>query len=157
MRSALAHRGSYVRIRLYDRVGKDNNGDGEPDAWVWQPVMESNRWMHNDNYVYGHIPYDSSRGYLPLAVGDYNGDSKEDLAFYCPAKADGAEAHAAVYSFTQNNDAWDYTDLGRINLKDFTPDYGRMNDPWHTWHLPTVALSTTSTRLGEVTKSAGAK
>ena len=157
MRSALAHRGSYVRIRLYDRVGKDNNGDGEPDAWVWQLVMESNRWMHNDNYVYGHIPYDSSRGYLPLAVGDYNGDSKEDLAFYCPAKADGAEAHAAVYSFTQNNDAWDYIDLGRINLKDFTPDYGRMNDPWHTWHLPTVALSTTSTRLGEVTKSAGAK
>ena len=157
MRSALAHRGSYVRIRLYDRVGKDNNGDGEPDAWVWQLVMESNRWMHNDNYVYGHIPYDSSRGYLPLAVGDYNGDSKEDLAFYCPAKADGAEAHAAVYSFTQNNDAWDYIDLGRINLKDFTPDYGRMNDPWHTWHLPTVALSTTTTRLGEVTKSAGAK
>ena len=157
MRSALAHRGSYVRIRLYDRVGKDNNGDGEPDAWVWQLVMESNRWMHNDNYVYGHIPYDSSRGYLPLAVGDYNGDSKEALAFYCPAKADGAEAHAAVYSFTQNNDAWDYIDLGRINLKDFTPDYGRMNDPWHTWHLPTVALSTTSTRLGEVTKSAGAK
>ena len=157
MRSALAHRGSYVRIRLYDRVGKDNNGDGEPDAWVWQLVMGSNLWMHNDNYVYGHIPYDSSRGYLPLAVGDYNGDSKEDLAFYCPAKADGAEAHAAVYSFTQNNDAWDYIDLGRINLKDFTPDYGRMNDPWHTWHLPTVALSTTSTRLGEVTKSAGAK
>ena len=157
MRSALAHRGSYVRIRLYDRVGKDNNGDGEPDAWVWQFVMESNRWMHNDNYVYGHIPYDSSRGYLPLAVGDYNGDSKEALAFYCPAKADGAEAHAAVYSFTQNNGAWDYIDLGRINLKDFTPDYGRMNDPWHTWHLPTVALSTTSTRLGEVTKSAGAK
>lgn len=157
MRSALAHRGSYVRIRLYDRVGKDNNGDGEPDAWVWQLVMESNRWMHNDNYVYGHIPYDSSRGYLPLAVGDYNGDSKEDLAFYCPAKADGAEAHVAVYSFTHNNDAWDYIDLGRINLKDFTPDYGRMNDPWHTWHLPTVALSTTSTRLGEVTKSAGAK
>ena len=33
------HRGSYVRIRLYDRVGKDNNGDGEPDAWVWQLVM----------------------------------------------------------------------------------------------------------------------
>ena len=157
MRSALAHRGSYVRIRLYDRVGKDNNGDGEPDAWVWQLVMESNRWMHNDNYVYGHIPYDSSRGYLPLAVGDYNGDSKEDLAFYCPAKADGAEAHVAVYSFTHNNGAWDHTDLGRINLKDFTPDYGRMNDPWHTWHLPTVALSTTSTRLGEVTKSAGAK
>ena len=157
MRSALAHRGSYVRIRLYDRVGKDNNGDGEPDAWVWKLVMESNRWMHNDNYVYGHIPYDSSRGYLPLAVGDYNGDSKEDLAFYCPAKADGAEAHVAVYSFTHNNDAWDYIDLGRINLKDFTPDYGRMNDPWHTWHLPTVALSTTSTRLGEVTKSAGAK
>ena len=157
MRSALAHRGSYVRIRLYDRVGKDNNGVGEPDAWVWQLVMESNRWMHNDNYVYGHIPYDSSRGYLPLAVGDYNGDRKEDLAFYCPAKADGAEAHVAVYSFTHNNDAWDHTDLGRINLKDFTPDYGRMNDPWHTWHLPTVALSTTSTRLGEVTKSAGAK
>lgn len=157
MRSALAHRGSYVRIRLYDRVGKDNNGDGEPDAWVWQLVMESNRWMHNDNYVYGHIPYDSSRGYLPLAVGDYNGDSKEDLAFYCPAKADGAEAHVAVYSFTHNNGAWDHTDLCRINLKDFTPDYGRMNDPWHTWHLPTVALSTTSTRLGEVTKSAGAK
>ena len=157
MRSALAHRGSYVRIRLYDRVGKDNNGDGEPDAWVWQLVMESNRWMHNDNYVYGHIPYDSSRGYLPLAVGDYNGDSKEDLAFYCPAKADGAEAHVAVYSFMHNNGAWDHTDLGRINLKDFTPDYGRMNDPWHTWHLPTVALSTTSTRLGEVTKSAGAK
>ena len=157
MRSALAHRGSYVRIRLYDRVGKDNNGDGEPDAWVWQLVMESNRWMHNDNYVYGHIPYDSSRGYLPLAVGDYNGDGKEDLAFYCPAKADGAEAHVAVYSFTHNNGAWDHTDLGRINLKDFTPDYGRMNDPWHTWHLPTVALSTTSTRLGEVTKSAGAK
>ena len=113
--------------------------------------------MHNDNYVYGHIPYDSSRGYLPLAVGDYNGDSKEDLAFYCPAKADGAEAHVAVYSFTHNNGAWDHTDLCRINLKDFTPDYGRMNDPWHTWHLPTVALSTTSTRLGEVTKSAGAK
>ena len=157
MRSALAHRGSYVRIRLYDRVGKDNNGDGEPDAWVWQLVMGSNLWMHNDNYVYGHIPYDSSRGYLPLAVGDYNGDSKEDLAFYCPAKADGAEAHVAVYSFTHNNGAWDHTDLGRINLKDFTPDYGRMNDPWHTWHLPTVALSTTSTRLGEVTKSAGAK
>ena len=145
--------GSYVRLRLYDRAASG-------DAFVWTQLCEQDYFMHSQNYIYNHIPFDSSRGYLALTVGDFNGDGKEDLAFYAPDKSSDQEAQDAgiwIVSFTKSGDTASCQTITRLYLKDITADYGKMGDPWHTWHLPTVALSTTSTRLGEVTKDVGAK
>ena len=145
--------GSYVRLRLYDRVASG-------DSFVWSQLCEQDYYMHSQNYIYNNITYDSSRGYLALTVGDFNADGKEDLAFYAPDKSSNSEAKDAsiwIVDFTKSGNTATCQTVKRLYLKDIIEDFGRMGDPWHTWHLPTVALSTTSTRLGEATKNAGAK
>lgn len=144
------HSGSYVRLRLYDRVASGSN-------YVWSQLCEQDYFMDNSNYVYDQAPYDQSRGYLPLAVGDYNGDGTEDLAFYMPDKSSSDQCNDAsicIVTFTKSGDTASCQTLKKLYLKDITPDYGKMGT---SWHLPTVALSTTRTRLGEVTKETGAK
>ena len=138
--------GSYIRVQLYDRIPGG-------DSYVWNKMYEFNTYMYSDNYVYGvgKIPVNQSKGYLALAAGDYNGDGKEDLAYYMPdkgANTDAKDARVEVVGFNQDGSSVSsHYEIASIRIQDFTSDYGKMGS---SWHLPTVALSTTSTRLGDI-------
>ncbi len=96
--------------------------------------------------------------YFHEIMGDYDGDGKEELAYYMPDKkndGDANDARVIVMNIDVNNGSYSHSQLGALYVKDFTSDYGKMGVGWR---LPTVALSTTSTRLGnEKSASVGAK
>ncbi|MBK6089859.1 dockerin type I repeat-containing protein [Ruminococcus difficilis] len=135
-------KGSSIRVKLFDRVQ-----DGE--KYKWNQVDEYTTYMQSGDYV-RDIPVGESRGYVPLAVGDYDGDGTQELAYYMPDKgndSNAADARVIIEKFTKDgNGNFSHAKLKEFHLTDFTSDYGKMGDDWF---LPTVALSTTSTRLGE--------
>lgn len=137
--------GSGIYLKLFDRL---------PDAddstkYNWETVDEFSIIMESSKYVLD-ICAQESKGYVPLAAGDYDGDSKEEVAFYMPDKgtdSDAADARVLVYNFDQKDDgSYSHSELAHFYLKDFTSDYGQMGSGWY---LPTVALSTTSIRPGD--------
>ena len=134
--------GSSIRVKLFDRVQ-----DGE--KYKWNQVDEYTTYMQSGDYV-RDIPVGESRGYVPLAVGDYDGDGTQELAYYMPDKgndSNSSDARVVIEKFTKDgNGHFSHNSLKEFHLSDFTSDYGKMGDDWF---LPTVALSTTSTRLGE--------
>ena len=136
------NKGSSIRVKLFDRVQ-----DGE--KYKWNQVDEYTTYMQSGDYV-RDIPVGESRGYVPLAVGDYDGDGTQELAYYMPDKgndSNSSDARVVIEKFTKDgNGHFSHNSLKEFHPSDFTSDYGKMGDDWF---LPTVALSTTSTRLGE--------
>ena len=151
------HSGSYIRVQLYDRV--ESNG-----SYVWSLVDDYRLIMAYDRYLYGYIPAEESAGYTPLAVGDYDGDGCEDLAYYMPDKGGSDDANDAriIIRKYSHGDSWSGSELKSIYLKDIKDedattdsDYVKMggfnsDDNKYEYILPTVSLSTTSTRLKEM-------
>lgn len=135
-------KGSSIRMKLFDRVA---NGD----KYQWSQVHEYTVYMQSGDYV-RDIPVAESRGYVPLAVGDYDDDGREEIAYYMPDKkndGDANDARVVVMKFNKDGSGnFSHSELKRFYIKDFTDDYSHMGEDWY---LPTVALSTTSTRLGE--------
>ncbi|MBQ3284540.1 MAG: hypothetical protein IJH40_02750 [Ruminococcus sp.] len=136
------NKGSSIRMELFDRVA-----DG--DKFKWNKVDEYTVYMQSGDYV-RDIPVGESRGYVPLAVGDYDDDGLEEIAYYMPDKkndGDANDARVVIMKFNKDSSGnFSHTELGNIHIKDFTDDYSHMGEDWY---LPTVALSTTSIRLGE--------
>lgn len=135
-------KGSSIRMKLFDRVA-----DG--DKFKWSLVDEYTTYMQSGDYV-RDIPVGESRGYVPLAVGDYDDDGLEEIAYYMPDKkndGDADDARVVIMKFTKDGSgSFSHSKLADFHIKDFTSDYSHMGEDWY---LPTVALSTTSTRLGE--------
>ncbi len=135
------NKGSSAYIDLFERVS-DGNG-----KWKWNDVYDKSIYMQSDNYILDIIASES-KGYVPLAAADFDGDGKEELAFYLPDKGgnkDAKDARVLVYKFNKDGSKYSSKEIAKIYIKDFTADYNQMADGWH---LPTVALSVTSTRLG---------
>lgn len=140
-------KGSYIRVQLYDRVQAG-------DSYVWNMVHEYYTYMEYSNYVYGYLYTEENPGYLSLAAGDYNGDGKEELAYYMPDKKNDSDAYDArviIEEFDPNNN-WANNHYAAIHLSDINSDYGKMGYKGYDrdYCLPMVTLSTTSTRLNEV-------
>ncbi len=153
------HGGSYAQIDIYEREPYepkvDSKGHTEvvqsPYAWVLKRRVE-NVLSEDDDYISDLIAAES-KGYTPLAVGDYNGDGIQELACYLPAKNDddlSPDACVQVYQFRKDNDSYSVILLSEIDVSSFQTDYGKMGESdGDGIYLPTVALSTTSIRLGE--------
>lgn len=162
--------GSSCCVDIYKRVpdsSGNSNGDDPADVkYMWSKVHHFTTFMDEQTYVL-NIPAAESKGYVSLAAGDYDGDGKEELAYYMPDKKgedDSQDARVMVMKINEDNGVYSHRELGRIYLKDITSDYGKMGYvdagiiKTDDYHLPTVALSTTSTRLGKVKNtSSGAK
>ena len=134
--------GSSCWIDILKRVPDGN-------SFKWQKVHSFHTYMQSGDYVLD-IEAAESKGYVSLAAGDYDGDGKEELAYYMPDKKnseDANDARVVVMNIDVNNGSYSHSELGSLHVKDFTSDYGHMG---RGWRLPTVALSTTSTRLGNV-------
>ena len=147
---SIGQKGSSVWVDIFKRVP-----DG--DSCKWQTVHSFHDFMREDNYVLDFEAAET-KGYVSLAAGDYDGDGKEELAYYMPDKSGDAtsdDARVVVMNIDENNGSYSHSALGSIYVKDFTADYRKMG---LDGRLPTVALSTTSTRLGNVkSASVGAK
>ena len=139
------NKGSSIYMKLFDRRQDSNDNT----KYNWELVDEFSIFMQSSTYVLD-ICAQESKGYVPLAAGDYDGDGKEEVAFYMPDKGgdnDANDARVMVYNFDKNdNNSYTHSELARFYVKDFTADYGQMGSGWY---LPTVALSTTSIRLGD--------
>ena len=143
-------KGTYVRVQLYDRV---SNGSG---GYKWEKKDEYRTFMQGSNYFYGKFHVLTNRSYVTLAAGDYDGDGKEELAYYMPDKGgddDAKDARVIIENFDlADNGSFTHSEMAKFYLRDFCgTDYDMMNYYFgKEERLPSVALSTTSTRLGDV-------
>ena len=145
-------KGSYIRVQLYDRVP---NGSG----YKWSMIDEYHTIMQGTNYVHEYTPIHANKSYVSLAAGDFDGDGKQELAYYMPDKKDNddaLDARVVIEKFSVADGSCSHTQLASFYLTDMCEDYGKMGT---REFLPQVALSTTSTRLGDVVNatSNGAK
>ena len=112
--------------------------------------------MQGSNYFYGKFHVLTNRSYVTLAAGDYDGDGKEELAYYMPDKGgddDAKDARVIIENFDlADNGSFTHSEMAKFYLRDFCgTDYDMMNYYFgKEERLPSVALSTTSTRLGDV-------
>lgn len=141
-------KGTYIRVQLYDRVPGGN-------GYVWSKVDEYQVIMQGSNYLYGKLSISDSKAYTSLAAGDYDGDGKEELAYYMPDKGgneDAKDARVVIENFELTASGCSHSEMARFYLKDLgATDYDMMDSYFgRDEYLPTVALSTTSTRLGNV-------
>lgn len=141
-------KGTYIRVQLYDRVPGGN-------GYVWSKVDDYHVIMQGSNYLYDKLSITDSKAYTSLAAGDYDGDGKEELAYYMPDKGsddDAKDARVVIENFELTESGCSHSDLAKFYLKDLgATDYEMMDGYFgRDEYLPTVALSTTSTRLGNV-------
>ena len=138
------HPGTYIRVQLYDRVpGSSNN-------YVWSKIDEYHMIMSYSDYLYRNLIECESKAFLSLAAGDYDGDGNEELAYYMPDKggdSDAQDARVIIEKFNLTDGQCSHSELASFYLKNICSDYGEMGNGLC---LPIVALSTTSTRLGNV-------
>lgn len=147
-------KGDSIWMDIFERR-QDSN---DTTKYNWVNVHHFNTYMSHYKYIQG-IEAQESKGYVSLAAGDYDGDGKEELAYYMPDKGgsgDASDARVVIRNIDKDaNGNYSNSKLAEINVDSFTSDYRQMSSDRR---LPTVALSTTSTRLGEVkSASVGAK
>lgn len=135
-------KGSYIRIQLYDCV---TASDGSS---AWKKIDEYHTYMDSDTYI-TMIPMYASKGYVSLAAGDYDGDGKEELAYYMPDRAGNYadDARVIIEKFNLNGSSCSHNQLAAFHLKDINSDYRHYAT---MGFFPVVSLATTSTRLGSV-------
>ena len=138
-------KGTYVRVQLYDRV---SNGSG---GYKWEKKDEYRTFMQGSNYFYGKFHVLTNRSYVTLAAGDYDGDGKEELAYYMPDKGgddDAKDARVIIENFDlADNGSFTHSEMAKFYLRDFSgTDYDMMTALDFIFARARLALDQNATR-----------
>lgn len=135
----------YISIETYER--KESNGSMTNE---WQRKGLAELTISSDNEILD-IEAQHSKGYTSLAAGDYDNDGCEELAAYFPCANNGYGApFIGIIDITKDG-VVNFNEMERIYLKDVSEEADMNNlkkgdGSYYKYHMPVVALSTTSIR-----------
>lgn len=152
-----------MNVTFYDRK-KEANGN---ISTKWTEMTPGSHIfdlkLSSDNEILDIIASES-KGYTAMTAGDFDNDGVEELAVYAPAANNGKGVpRIVIIKLDCSGSTWSCKTIGEINLTDtYTTNGAKDNDfdnlkkgsgSFENWRMPVVALSTTSTRLGNADTS----
>lgn len=139
--SLYADNKGYASVRTYKR---STSGD----TFSWTQVSDQNIQISNNNKLLD-MEAQQSKGYTAMTAGDFDNDGQEELACYFPCANNGnGEPFVGIIDIDKNG-KFDINKMKRIYLSSIRSDLKKLQsgkDSFESWHMPVVALSTTSIR-----------